>query len=140
MSEPELKAIEVYINSSLAGIIHPSSSLAGEGFLFVKKKSLRLCIYYRDLNDITIKNRYPLLLIASVFELLQGAQVFCKLDLQNASHLVHIREGDEWKTSFNTLVDHYEYLVMPFGFTNVPAVFQALVNMFSSFLYIWIIF
>ncbi|KAI3364204.1 hypothetical protein L3Q82_010812 [Scortum barcoo] len=75
-----------------------------------------------------LKNRYPLPLISSAFELLDGATVFTKLDLRNAYHLVRIRDGDEWKTAFNTPTGHYEYLVMPFGLTNAPAVFQALVN------------
>lgn len=68
-------------------------------------------------------NRYPLPLISLAFELLQGAKVFSKLGLRNVYHLVCIREGDEWKTAFNTPADHYEYLVMPFGLTNAPAVF-----------------
>ncbi|KAI3354918.1 hypothetical protein L3Q82_004717 [Scortum barcoo] len=71
---------------------------------------------------------FPLALISSAFELLYGATVFTKLDLCNAYHLVRIREGDEWKTAFNTPTGHCEYLVMPFGLTNTPAVFQALVN------------
>ena len=123
--------MEEYIQGSLAaGIIRPSSSPAGAGFFFVSKKdkSLRLRIDYRGLNDITVKNRYPLTLLSTAFELLQGATVFTKLDLRNAYHLVRIREGDEWKTAFNTPTGHYEYLVMPFGLTNAPAVFQALVN------------
>ena len=123
--------MDEYINNSLAaGIIPPSSSHAGAGFLFVDKKdkSLRPWIDYRGLNDVTIKNRYPLPLISSAFELLQGASLFTKLDLRNAYHLVRIREGDEWKTAFNTPRGHYKYLVMPFGLTNAPAVFQALVN------------
>lgn len=83
----------------------PSSSPAGAGFFFVKKKdgSLHPCIDYRGLNDITVKNRYPLPLMSSAFELLQGARFFTKLDLCNAYHLVRIKEGDEWKTAFNTL-------------------------------------
>ena len=84
-------------------------------------KSLWPCIDYRSLNDVTIKNGYPLPLRS--LELLQGASVFTKLDLRNAYHLVRIREGDEWKTAFNTPRGHYEYLVMPFGLTNAPAVY-----------------
>ncbi|KAK9513191.1 hypothetical protein VZT92_026747 [Zoarces viviparus] len=131
LSAPERGAMDKYINDSLAsGIIRPSSSPAGAGFFFVEKKdkTLRPCIDYRGLNEITVKNRYPLPLIATAFELLQGATIFSKLDLRNAYHLVRIREGDEWKTAFNTPKGHYEYLVMPFGLTNAPAIFQALVN------------
>ncbi len=131
LSRPEREAMERYIHDSqVAGIIRPSSSPAGAGFFFVGKKdgSLRPCIDYRGLNDITVKNRYPLPLMSSAFELLQGAAIFKKLDLRNAYHLVRIREGDEWKTAFNTPTGHFEYLVMPFGLSNSPAVFQALVN------------
>ncbi|KAI3358253.1 hypothetical protein L3Q82_003251 [Scortum barcoo] len=131
ISGPERKAMEDYIKTSLrSGIIRPSSSAAGAGFFFVEKKdgSLRPCIDYSALNDITIKNRYPLPLISSAFELLQQAQIFTKLDLRNAFHLVRIREGDEWKTGFNTPTGHYEYLVMPFGLTNAPAVFQGFID------------
>ncbi len=96
----------------------------------MKKKdgSLRPCIDYRGLNDITVKNRYPLPLMSSAFEILQGTKIFTKLDLRNAYHLVRIKEGDEWKTAFNTPVGHFEYRVLPFGLVNAPAVFQALVN------------
>ncbi len=123
--------MEGYIKDSLAaGIIRPSSSPVGAGFFFVSKKdrTLRPCIDYHGLNNITVKNKYPLPLISSAFESLQGATVFTKLDLRNAYHLVWILEGDEWKTAFNTPLGHFEYLVMPFGPTNAPAVFQALVN------------
>ncbi|KAK7887257.1 hypothetical protein WMY93_026878 [Mugilogobius chulae] len=131
LSRPEREAMEKYIKDSLAaGIIRPSSSPVGAGFFFVSKKdkTLRPCIDYRGLNNITIKNKYPLPLINSAFQPLHGATVFSKLDLRNAYHLVRIREGDEWKTAFNTPLGHFEYLVMPFGLTNAPAVFQALVN------------
>lgn len=74
-------------------------------------------IEYRGLNDITVKIRYPLPLIALALEPLQGATIFSKLDLQNAYHLVWIREGDKWKTAFNMAIGHYAYLVMPFGQT-----------------------
>ena len=131
LSRPERDAMEKYLSESLeAGIIQPSSSPAGAGFFFVGKKvgSLRPCIDYRGINDITVKNRYPLPLMNTAFDLLQGATIFTKLDLRNAYHLVRIREGDEWKTAFNTHTGHWEYLVMPFGLTNAPAVFQSLVN------------
>ena len=120
-----------YVESSLkAGLIRPSSSPAGAGFFFVGKKdgSLRPCIDYGPLNEITIKNRYPLPLMSSAFDQLQQAKIFTKLDLRNAYHLVRIRDGDEWKTGFNTPSGHYEYLVMSFGLTNAPAVFQAMIN------------
>uniref|UniRef100_A0A8K9UM86 Gypsy retrotransposon integrase-like protein 1 n=1 Tax=Oncorhynchus mykiss TaxID=8022 RepID=A0A8K9UM86_ONCMY len=119
LSAPERKALEDYLSVALDAV-----------FFFVKKKdgSLRPCIDYRGLNDITVKNRYPLPLMSSAFEILQGARFFTKLDLRNAYHLVRIREGDEWKTAFNTPLGHFEYRVLPFGLANAPAVFQALVN------------
>ncbi|KAL0162278.1 hypothetical protein M9458_041674, partial [Cirrhinus mrigala] len=146
LSGPEREAMDKYIRESLhAGLIRHSSSPAGAGFFFVQKKdgSLRPCIDYRGLNDITVKNRYPLPLMSSAFELLQGARVFTKLDLRNAYHLVRIREGDEWKTAFNTPSGHYEYLVFPFGLTNALAVFQGLVNnvlgdMINHFVFVYL--
>ncbi|KAI3358657.1 hypothetical protein L3Q82_015070, partial [Scortum barcoo] len=107
-----------------------SARLLHLGFFFVKKKdsTLRPCIDFRGLNNITVKNKYPLPVIDSAFTPLQGATIFTKLDLRNAYHLVRIREGDEWKTAFNTPLGHFEYLVMQFGLTNAPAVFQALIN------------
>lgn len=90
---------------------------------------MRPCIDYQGLNQIIVKNKYPLPLISSAFEPIQGSTIFSKLDLRNAYHLVLIlREGDEWKTAFNTPLGHFEYLVMPFGLTNAPAVFQAFIN------------
>lgn len=71
----------------------------------------------------TVTNKYPLPLIDSVFGPLHNTAVFTKLDLRNAYHFVHIREGDEWKTAFNTHSGHLKYLVMPFGLANAPAVF-----------------
>ncbi|KAG1924807.1 hypothetical protein F2P79_025921 [Pimephales promelas] len=118
---------------------------AGAGFFFVGKRdgSLRPCIDYRGLNNITVKNTYPLPLMSSAFERLQGASIFTKLDLRNAYHLVRMRKGDEWKTAFNTPRGHFEYLVMPFGLSNSPAVFQALVNdvlrdMVDQFIYVYL--
>ncbi|XP_060796695.1 uncharacterized protein LOC132899074 [Neoarius graeffei] len=131
LSQPERKAMEEYLKDALvSGFIRPSTSPAGAGFFFVGKKDggLRPCIDYRGLNKITVRNRYPLPLMSTAFDLLQGATVFTKLDLRNAYHLIRIRQGDEWKTAFNTPSGHYEYQVMPFGLTNAPAVFQALIN------------
>lgn len=115
-------------DSSLdAGIIHPSSSPAGAGFFFVGKQhgNFRLCIDYHNLSKRSVRNLYPLPLMSSAFELLQGPTIFPKLDLRN---LVRIREGDEWNMAFNTHTGHYEYLVMPFGLTNALAIFQALIK------------
>eukprot|EP00079_Xenopus_tropicalis_P034896 XP_017948667.1 PREDICTED: RNA-directed DNA polymerase homolog [Xenopus tropicalis] len=123
--------MEEYIKENLErGFIRPSSSPAGAGFYFVLKKDggLRPCIDYMDLNKITVKNRYPLPLISEFFDRVKGATIFSKLDLRGAYNLIRIREGDEWKTDFNTRDGHYEYLVMPFGLCNAPAVFQELVN------------
>uniref|UniRef100_A0A674MXQ5 Gypsy retrotransposon integrase-like protein 1 n=1 Tax=Takifugu rubripes TaxID=31033 RepID=A0A674MXQ5_TAKRU len=123
----------------------PSSSPVGAGFFFVQKKdgTLRPCIDYRSLNEITIKNKYPLPLLDAAFAPLHRAKVFSKLDLRSAYHLVRIREGDEWKTAFNTPLGHFEYLVMPFGLTNAPAVFQALINdvlrdMLNKFIFVYL--
>ncbi|KAG1953738.1 retrotransposable element [Pimephales promelas] len=146
LSVPEREVMEKYISDSLAtGFIRPSSSPAGAGFFFVGKKdgSLRPCIDYRGLNNITVKNTYHLPLMSSAFERLQGASIFTKLNLRNAYHLVRIREGDEWKTAFNTPRGHFEYLVMPFGLSNSPAVFQAFVNdvlrdMVDQFIYVYL--
>lgn len=100
-----------YIAKALdASLIRPSSSPARSGFFFVgkKDKGLRPCIDYRGLNDITVKNLSPLLLISFAFELLQDAVIFTKLDLRSAYYLVRIREGDEWKMAFNTPAGHYK--------------------------------
>jgi transposase InsO family protein len=131
MSPAELKALDEYINDALAkGWIRESQSPAGAPILFVPRKSgeLRLCVDYRGLNAITIKNRYPLPLIGELLDRLNGATVFSKIDLRNAYHRIRIREGDEWKTAFRTRYGHFEYLVMPFGLTNAPATFQAYIN------------
>lgn len=105
--------------------------------------SLHPCMDYRGLDDIIVKNQYPLPLVLSAFELLQGVTMLTKLDLRNTYHLVCIREGDEWKTAFNTSAGNYEYLLMPFGLTNAPAVFQRLVNdvlwdMLNCFVFVYI--
>ncbi len=132
-----------YIEEELAkGFIHPSTSPASAGFFFVKKKDggLHPCIDYRSLNDITSKFRYPLPLVPAALEQLRRAKYFTKLDLRCAYNLIRIREGDEWKTAFSTTTGHYEYLVMPFGLSNSPSVFQSFINdVFRDMLNQWVI-
>ena len=131
LSQLELSALRSYLDESLAsGFIRPSKSPAGAPILFVKKKdgSLRLCVDYRGLNKITIKNRYPLPLISELLDRLKDAKLFTKLDLRGAYNLIRIKAGDEWKTAFRTRYGHFEYMVMPFGLTNAPATFQAYIN------------
>jgi hypothetical protein len=89
-----------------------------------KDGSLRLCVDYRGLNRVSVKNRYPLPLISEILDRITGAQYFSKIDVKDAYYRIRIKEGDEWKTAFRTRYGHYEYLVMPFGLTNAPATFQ----------------
>jgi len=131
MSREELEALKKYLEENLnKSFIRHSSSPAGAPVLFVKKSdgSLRLCVDYRGLNEITVKNRYPLPLIQETLTRLSKARWFTKLDLRGAYNLVRIAEGEEWKTAFRTRYGHFEYNVMPFGLTNAPASFQHFIN------------
>ena len=91
-------------------------------------RTLRTCVDYRKLNDITIKNRYPLPNIQELRDRLNGARWFTKLDQRDAYYLIRMKEGEEWKTAFRTRYGLFEYLVMPFGLTNAPASEQELMN------------
>ncbi|GJT36064.1 putative reverse transcriptase domain-containing protein [Tanacetum coccineum] len=112
------------------GFIRPSSSPWGAPVLFVKKKdrSFRMCIDYRELNKLTMKNRYLLPRIDDLFDQLQGSSVYLKIDLRSGYHQLRVREEVIPKTAFRTRYGHYEFQVMPFGLTNTPAVFIDLMN------------
>ncbi|GJT78752.1 putative reverse transcriptase domain-containing protein [Tanacetum coccineum] len=115
------------------GFIRPSTSPWGAPVLFVKKKdgSFRMCIDYRELNKLSIKNRYPLPRINDLFDQLQGLSVFSKIDLRSGYHKLRVMDEDIPKTAFRIRYKHYEFQVMPFGLTNAPAVFMDLMNRMS---------
>ncbi|GJU17762.1 putative reverse transcriptase domain-containing protein [Tanacetum coccineum] len=112
------------------GFIRPSTLPWGSPVLFVKKKdgSFRMCIDYRELNKLTIKNRYLLPRIDDLFNQLQGLSVYSKIDLRSGYHQLRVRKEDIPKNAFRTRYGHYEFQVMPFGLTNAPAVFMDLMN------------
>nr|GEX35217.1 putative reverse transcriptase domain-containing protein [Tanacetum cinerariifolium] len=112
------------------GFICPSSSPWGAPLLFVKKKdgSFRMCIDYRELKKLTVKNHYPLPRIDNLFDQLQGSSVYSKIDLRTGYHQLRIREENIHITAFRTWYGHYEFHVMPFGLTNASAVFMDLMN------------
>ncbi|KAJ0752693.1 putative nucleotidyltransferase, Ribonuclease H [Helianthus annuus] len=138
MAPMELKELKEQLQELLdLGFIRPSVSPWGAPVLFVKKKdgSMHLCIDYRELNKITIRNQYPLPRIDDLFDQLQGAQFFSKIDLRSGYHQLKVKNDDVPKTAFRTRYGHYEFLVMPFGLTNAPAVFMDLMNrVFHQFL------
>ena len=98
--------------------------------LFVKNKdeTLGLCIDYKQLNKVTLKNKYPLPRIDDPFDQMRGAKVFSKIDLRSSYYQVRIKDGDIHKTTFRTRYGHYEFVVVPFGLTNAPATFMCLMN------------
>ncbi|GLB42450.1 putative chromo (CHRromatin Organisation MOdifier) domain containing protein [Lyophyllum shimeji] len=131
LSRDEQKQLDEFIEEHLrSGRIRPSKSPIASPFFFVKKKdgSLRPVQDYRRLNDITIKNRYPLPLVSEIIDKLRGAKYFTKFDVRWGYNNIRIREGDEWKAAFITNRGLYEPLVMFFGLTNSPATFQTMMN------------
>ncbi|KAH0644892.1 hypothetical protein KY284_032776 [Solanum tuberosum] len=132
MAPTELKELKEQLNDLLAkGFILPSISPWVAPVLFVRKKdgSLRMCIDYSQLNKVTIKNKYPLPKIDDLFDQLQGASYFSKIDLRSGYHQLRVREDDILKTTFRTRYGHYDFLVMSFGLTNALAAFIDLMNM-----------
>ena len=131
MAPVELSELKAQLEELLSkGFIRPSVSPWETLVLFVKKKdgSLRLCIDYRKLNRVTIRNQYPLPRIDELFDQLQGFRVYSKMDLRSGYHQLRLQEGDVPKTAFRTRYGHYEFLVMPFGLTNTLTFFMDLMN------------
>jgi hypothetical protein len=131
MSPVELKELKIQLQGLLdKGYIHPCASPSGCSMLFVKKKDkdLRLCVDYRPLNAVTIKNMYSLPHIDILFDQLAVAQVFSKIDLCSGYHQIKIHVEDIHKMTFTTRYGLYEYLVMSFGLTNVLTHFMYLMN------------
>ena len=131
MALVELKELKLQLQELLEkGFIHPSVSTWGAPMLFVKKKdgTLRLCVDYRKLNKMIVKNKFPLPRIDDLFDQLKSASVFSKIDLRFGYHQLRIKDVDVHKTEFRMRYGHYEFLVMPFGLTNAPMAFTDLMN------------
>ena len=131
MAPVELQELRVQLHELLdKGFIRPSTSPWGAPVLFAKKKdkTLRLCINYKQLNRVTIKNRYPLPRIDDLFDKLRGARVYSMIDLRTGYHQLRVRDTDIPKTPFRTRYGHFEFTMMLFGLKNVPAEFMDLMH------------
>jgi hypothetical protein len=131
LSATELAELKKQLDELIkAKFIRPSKSPFGAPILFVKKKdgTMRMCVDYRALNNITVKNSYPLPLVDELFDRLQGARHFSKIDLRSGYHQIRIAAEDVPKTAFRTRYGHFEFLVLPFGLTNAPATFMHLMH------------
>ena len=128
MIAQELVELKVQLEELLEkGLIRPSVSPWGAPVIFVKKKD-GLCIDYRQLNKVTIKNRYPFPRIDDLFDQVKGAKIFSKIDLKSGYHQLRIQEANIHKIAFRTRYGHYEFMVVPFGLTNAPSVFMSLMQ------------
>lgn len=138
MAPSELKELKRQLQDLIEkGFIRPNTSPWGAPVLFVRKKdgSMRLCIDYGQLNQMTQKNKYPLPRVDDLLDQLQGASVFSKSDLRSGYHQIRVRDEDIAKTAFRTRYGHYEFTVLPFGLTNAPAIFMDLMHrVFQDFL------
>jgi hypothetical protein len=131
MSTPELKELKMQLEEILKkGYIRPSVSPWGASVLFMKKKdgTVRLCIDFRQLNKVTVKNKYPLPRNDDLFDQLKDAKIFSKKDLKLGYHQVRIKDEDINKTTFRKMYGHYEFTVVSFGLLNKPTVFMCLMN------------
>ena len=131
MAPIELQELRVELQELLdKEFIRPSTSPLGAPVMFAKKKgkTLRLCINYRQLNRVTIKNQYPLPRIDDLFDQLKGVRVYSKIDLLTGYHQLRVREIDIPKTAFRTRYGHFEFTVMPLGLTNAPTTFMDLMH------------
>ena len=131
MAPTELKELKTQLQELLdKGFIRPSVSPKGAPILFVKKKdgTLRMCIDYRQINKVTVKNKYLFPRIEDLFDQLKGASVFSKIDLRSGNYQLREKEVDVPKAAFKTRYGHYEFFVMPFGLTNAPATFMDMIN------------
>jgi hypothetical protein len=131
MSILELKELQMKLEELMKkGYVFPSVSSWGAPVLFVKKKDgmLRLCIDFRKLNKVIVKNKYPLPMIDDLFDQLKDAKIFSKIELRSCYHQVRIKEEDINKTTFRTRYDNYEFTIVPFGLSNASTVFMCLMN------------
>jgi hypothetical protein len=131
MSTSKMKELQLQLEEIIKkGYIHPSVSPWGAPVLFVKKKdgTLRLCIDFRQLNKVTVKNKYPLSRIDDLFDQLKGEKIFSKIDLRLGYHQIRIKDEEISKTTFRTRYGHYEFTVVSFGLSNTPVVFMYLMN------------
>ena len=131
IAQVELQELKVQVQELLnKGFIRPSTLPWGASVLFAKKKdkTLRLCIDYRQLSRVTVKNQYPLPRIDDLFDQLRGARVYSKIDLRIGYHQLRVKETDIPKTAFKTRYGHFKFTMMPFGLTNSPAAFMDLMH------------